>query len=162
MLHFRDDSGAVIERFITWRMKQSFVGREDRNLTAKLLAERPGIFNLALDALDRLRERDWQFLQPASGMEMVEDLRDLASPIRVFVKDHCEIGMENSVKLENLFLKWRTWAALRNEWPGTQEDFSKKLRAAFPSLHSDRPRTVDGKPNHGRKTVMRGVGLRKG
>jgi putative DNA primase/helicase len=162
IMHFRDDSGALVERFITWRMKQSFVGREDRNLTAKLLAERPGIFNLALDALDRLRERGWQFLQPANGVEMVEDLSDLASPIRVFVKDHCEIGMPNSVKLETLFLKRRSWAAQHNQWPSSEEEFSKKLRAAFHHIDSDRPRTFNDKPNLGRKTVLRGIGLRKG
>src|SRR5262249_19420758 len=161
ILHFRDDSGALVERFITWRMKQSFLGREDRNLTAKLLAERPGVFNLALDALDRLRERGWQLLKPASGMEVVEDLKDLTSPITVFVKDRCEIGMQSSVKLETLFLEWRAWAGLHNEWHGTQEDFSKKLRAAFPIIDSARPRTFGGKPNPGRKTVLHGVGLRK-
>src|SRR5262249_42928355 len=51
LLRFQDESGALAGRFLTFRMQQSFYGREDENLTDKLLAERPGILNLALDAL---------------------------------------------------------------------------------------------------------------
>jgi putative DNA primase/helicase len=56
LLKFPDASGALPGRFITFRMTQSFFGREDVNLTEKLLAERPGIFNLALNAFDQLRD----------------------------------------------------------------------------------------------------------
>jgi putative DNA primase/helicase len=160
-LKFQDDSGALAGRFITWQMKQRFEGeRADRGLTEKLLAERPGIFNLAIDALDRLRARGWDFVQPASGGELGEDLRDLASPIRVFVKDRCELSAECSVLLENLYFSWREWAALHGHWAGSCEEFSKKIRAAI-GVASGRPRTVNDKLNSGRKTVLYGIGLRK-
>jgi phage/plasmid-associated DNA primase len=38
LIKFQDDSGALPSRFIVWEMKQSFKGREDLDLTNKLLA----------------------------------------------------------------------------------------------------------------------------
>ena len=49
LLRFQDESGALAGRCLTFRMQQSFFGREDENLTEKLLTERPGILNLAMD-----------------------------------------------------------------------------------------------------------------
>ncbi len=60
-------------RFLIFRMEQSFYGREDEELTDKLLAERPGILNLAMDALDRVRRRG-KLLQSTSGVEMADVL----------------------------------------------------------------------------------------
>jgi putative DNA primase/helicase len=39
LLRLPDESGALPGRFLTFRMRQSFFGREDPNLTEKLLAE---------------------------------------------------------------------------------------------------------------------------
>jgi putative DNA primase/helicase len=86
LLRFQDESGAVAGRFINWRMRETFVGREDPELTGKLLAERAGIMNLALDALDRLRARG-RLLQPESGAEMARNLMTLTSDIVAFVED---------------------------------------------------------------------------
>ena len=70
VLEFRDETGALAERCMTFRMQEQFLGqRADPNLTDKLLAERSGILNLALDALDRLWARG-SLIQPASGIEL--------------------------------------------------------------------------------------------
>jgi hypothetical protein len=61
-------------------MQESFYGREDEDLTAKLLAERPGILNLAIEALDALRARG-KLIQPETGIEMSERLGDLTSDV---------------------------------------------------------------------------------
>jgi putative DNA primase/helicase len=156
LLRFQDDSGALAGRFVSWRMKQSFAGREDLELTQKLLAERSGIFNLALDALDRLRA-EGVFVQHQSGREMAESLEDLTSDIVPFARECCEVGPEYSAFLLALFDLWNGWClrrGIKHGWGPPQ--FSEKLRAQFPNITSSRPR-IDGR----RVTELYGIGRKK-
>jgi hypothetical protein len=86
-----DASGVIASRCMLIRLRQSFLGREDTCLTEKLMGELPGILNWAIEGLRRLRERG-HFVQPASSAEMIELLEDVASPIRRFIKECCEVG----------------------------------------------------------------------
>ena len=61
-------------------MTVPFFGREDPTLTGKLLKEIDGIFNWALEGLDRLRARGY-FDIPASSRDALRHLEDLSSPI---------------------------------------------------------------------------------
>jgi putative DNA primase/helicase len=161
LLQFLDDSGALAERFVLWEMKQSFAGREDRYLTDKLLAELPGILNWALDGLDRLRAKGWQFEQHGSGEEMADALRDLASNIRAFTRDRCTFAVGAQVTLDDVYQAWVGWCRGQNLWHGTKEKFSSDFRAAFPALHIGRNRSVAGVRNTaGRPGVVNGMCLR--
>ena len=156
LLRFQDESGALAGRFNTNRMTQSFLGREDKELTNKLLAERSGILNLALDALDRLRDRG-RLIQPASGLEMGQDLRHLTSDILAFVDECLEVNPNLSATVEQLFAVWNKWCEkrmIRHGWGLPQ--FSEKLRSACPTLRSSRPRK--GGPT--RPTTFLGIGIR--
>jgi putative DNA primase/helicase len=156
LIKFQDDSGALPSRFITWQMRQSFKGREDPSLTAKLLAERPGILNLALEGLDRLRDRD-EFIQPGSGAEMSEELEGLASHISLFVGECCEVGPEYEVQVSELYRAWRHWCTDKGiRYFLAEEQFSQKLKANVHSVVRGRPRA--GGPS--RPTVFIGIGLR--
>jgi putative DNA primase/helicase len=155
LLRFQDDSGALASRFITHKMTKSFLGREDLELTKKLLAERPGILNLALDALDRLRERG-RLIQPASGQEMSENLAALTSDILAFIEERCVQDPSASATVDVLFDVWEGWCEqrrVRHGWGKAQ--FSEKLRAACPSITTSRPR----KGNPGRLVTFIGIGL---
>jgi putative DNA primase/helicase len=157
LLKFPDASGALPGRFIIFRMIETFYGREDPNLTEKLLAERPGIFNLALNAFDQLRERG-RLLQPVSGIEMSESLGELASDISTFVEERCIIHKDKEILLQKLFNAWNLWCSsrgIRHPWGSNQ--FSAKLRAAVPTMRSSRTK----KDNPKRWTTVFGVGLRK-
>ena len=74
-----DSSGALASRFVALVLTRSFYGHENPLLTDELLAEAPGIFNWALDGLDRLTERGY-FVVPTSARESIDALADLASP----------------------------------------------------------------------------------
>jgi putative DNA primase/helicase len=155
LLRFQDDSGALASRFITNRMIETFWGREDLELTTKLLAERSGILNLALDALDRLRSRG-RLIQPSSGLEMSENLTRLTSDVLAFVEECCVIDCEASVTVDKLFSQWEIWCGsrkVRHGWGKNQ--FSEKIRAACPTVTSSRPRVN----NPGRLTTLIGLGL---
>jgi putative DNA primase/helicase len=156
LIRLQDDSGALPSRFITWRMTQSFWDRADPDLTDKLLAERPGILNLCLEALDRLRARN-EFILPGSGAEMSEALEFLASDLALFVTDCCVVGPEHEVLCSEAYLKWREWCAEKGVRYGWGENnFSEKLRAQVPTIRGSRPR----KDNPGRNTTLIGLGLR--
>jgi putative DNA primase/helicase len=77
---FTDSSGALASRFILLTLAQSFYGREDPTLTDALLEKASGIFNWALEGLDRLLERGY-FIQPESAREALRHLEDLSSPV---------------------------------------------------------------------------------
>ena len=55
MPSFVDPSGTLSARLLVLNYNKSFVGREDRGLVERLLAELPGINRWALDGLRRLR-----------------------------------------------------------------------------------------------------------
>jgi putative DNA primase/helicase len=157
LIKLRDDSGALPGRFITFRMTQSFWGREDLTLGDTLKAERPGILNLALDALDQLRDRDY-FLQPQSGLEMARELAELASYITLFVRECCVIGPEHEVYVHTLYSRWQSWCGAKGiRWGIAEPQFSQKIRAAVHTVTDGRPRS-GGK---GRPTLLIGLGLLK-
>jgi hypothetical protein len=79
-----DASTALPSRFIILPLSKSFLGEEDHHLTDRLIAELPGILNWALDGWDRLIKRG-RFLQPPSGLDLIEELEDLGSPVGAFV-----------------------------------------------------------------------------
>jgi putative DNA primase/helicase len=158
LARLQDDSGALPGRFITWRMQQSFKGREDPNLTDKLLAERPGMLNLALEALDRLRARG-HFAQPGSGAEMSENLEFLASAVASFVNECCEVGPEHQVLLGKAYVAWGRWCTMKGvRYAWMENHFSEKLKAAVPTVTTARTR----KDNPNRLTMLFGIRIRPG
>ena len=75
-----DASGAMAGRFIVLTLCNNFYGREDTDLTDKLVTERTGILRWALTGLERLQRRG-HFVQPSSSSEAIQELEDLGSPV---------------------------------------------------------------------------------
>ena len=63
-----DAGAAFASRLLILILRESFLGRENRNLTNELLSEIPGIANWALEGLKRLRARG-HFIQPDAGKD---------------------------------------------------------------------------------------------
>jgi putative DNA primase/helicase len=108
---FTDASGALASRFIVLVLTNTFLGREDPALTDTLLAESPGIFNWALDGLDRLLARGY-FEQPAVSRDAMQRLEDLASPVSAFVRDCCVIDPIREIAKDDLWAAWKDWCIL--------------------------------------------------
>jgi putative DNA primase/helicase len=151
---FSDRSGALVDRMIYVSFRQSFFGREDVALTDKLLSELPGIFNWALDGLERLNGRG-RFTQPDSGLHEQEATRRLADPVGAFLEDWCVVEPAEEIMLDHLYLKFRTWCESegRDRDSTTKEIFSRDLRSKLECLTSRRTR-VNGKF----VTVLTGIG----
>ena len=129
-----DASGALAGRFLILRLTDSFFGREDRELTKKLLVELPGILNWAIGGWHRLRERG-HFHMPQSVEDAVQDLENLASPVRAFVQKACIVRAGCRVSLDDLYGEWRKWCTQdgRN-LVGTKQSFGRNLAAAVPGV----------------------------
>jgi putative DNA primase/helicase len=134
-----DASGALASRFLIITMRRSFLGREDTNLRSALLPELPGIFRWAVDGWRRLHERG-HFLTPASSTEAAQELDEIASPIRTFLRENCETGPGFEVERGMIFNAWACWCKERGRDPGSIESFARDLRAAVPTISSSQPR----------------------
>jgi putative DNA primase/helicase len=146
----QDSSGAFTGRMIVLRLSESFYGREDQQLSDRLMDEREGILHWAIDGWKRLRERS-HFVQPESGMELVQQLNELASPILSFVEDRCEVDDCYTITVQDLYLGWCEWCKEVGREPTTTQTFGRDLSALLPRLRlrqtrigAHRVRTYDG------------------
>lgn len=139
---FSDASAALANRFLPFKFSNSFLGKEDHGLTARLLKELPGIVIWALDGLGRLNQRGY-FQRPTSADELAADLVDQTSPIRAFVQEQCVIGEHAQADRDDLFKAWKTWCeAQGRDHAGTKVSFGRQLSAAFPGIKRSQPRGV--------------------
>ena len=153
----RDTSGALASRFIILTLTESWFGREDHDLTDKLLAELPSILLWALEGWTELQEQG-HFTQPGSSADAIRELEDLSSPMGAFLRDRCETGSGCSIDRDELFGGWKSWCEEQGrDRPGTKATFGRDLRAAVPTLRESRPRT-GGRQSRSRR--YEGVTLR--
>jgi putative DNA primase/helicase len=146
---FLDPSGAIASRFVVVETIKSFLGHEDRGLTAALLTELPGILNWSLVGLDRITRGP--FTTPQSSEAAIVALQDLISPVSAFVRDMCERGPHQSAKVSDLFDGWRRWCETNGHPPGSLQTFGRDLRTVV-RIQSFQP--------HGQGRWYRGIGLK--
>lgn len=153
-----DPSGALMSRYIVLQMRQSFLGREDRSLDAALAAELPGVLNWAIEGWRRLRA-EGRLAQPASSLALVQAMDRLASPIKAFLDEECQMGAALSVAKDDLYRRFKHWAEDADyTWRGSKELFGKNLQAAVGQhIRETRP-NLGGK----RQWAWAGIGLRPG
>jgi putative DNA primase/helicase len=121
---FSDSSGALAGRFMMTLLRESFYGRENPALMRELLEEAPGIFNWALEGLDRLRQRGY-FVTPSAAREAQRHLEDLASPVGAFVRDRCAVGPAFEIDKDALWGAWKAWCLDEGrDRPGTKAVFA--------------------------------------
>jgi putative DNA primase/helicase len=129
-----DSSGAFANRLIILRFTESFLGKEDDELTAKLLPELPGIAIWAIAGLARLKASG-RFIQPQGSVELLQAVADLASPIKMFLRECCEEGPDYSVQRSALYEAYVEWD--KNQGRQKHDNaavFGRNLRAALPKL----------------------------
>lgn len=150
---FGDASGAIAGRFLVLRFTKSFLGREDLDLDRKLAAELPGILNWCLAGLSRLGTQG-RFTEPEDSPDAIVRMGDLASPVKAFIREHCETGGLFSEPSENVWDMWKIWCANNGRQPGLKQMLSRDLDAALDVFRVTHPRGETG------KQVTTWVGLR--
>ena len=138
---FGDSSAAIIGRFVTLTMTESFLGREDHALLSRLIPELPGILLWALAGLDRLVRNDNRFTVPQSSEQTVRTMHDLTSPIGAFLRDRCTFGPGHRVIVADLYDAWCAWCKEQGrDHPGNVQTFGRNLQSAAPGLRISSPR----------------------
>jgi putative DNA primase/helicase len=131
-----DAAGAIASRFIILMLTKSFYGKEDLTLTDKLLTELPGILNWALAGLDRLRNRGY-FKMPKASLAAIRQLEDLASPVRAFLRDCCDVTDPSAkANVKHLYKAYRYWSEERGMRVKNSIVFGRDLRAVQPQIGS--------------------------
>ena len=154
VLQLTEDSNALTGRMIVLRMTQSFYGKEDTDLASKLMKELSGIFNWAMVGEHRRIARGGHFLQPKSGLELLEVMEELSNPLKVFIEDVLILDETAEIDKDELFAVFKHWAHRKSIHPGTDLSFKKKFMAATQEhkIHSAVSRL-----NGERRNVYRGV-----
>jgi putative DNA primase/helicase len=85
----------------------------------------------------------------------MEEMDELSSPIKAFLKDCCIVEPGRTVPVDELYGAWCKWCEQQGrEHKGTKPSFGRDLGAAIPGLGQSQPRTT-----FGRVRVYEGVGL---
>lgn len=128
-------------------LRETFLGREDLNLSGKLLAELPGILRWALEGLDRL-ENSGQFTSPMSSADLRDVVEASGSPIKAFVEECCEFGSDLTVEVSGLFAAWQMWNSMQGGQSYNMAHFGRQMMSAYPKLQKKQIRVGEKKPNH--------------
>jgi putative DNA primase/helicase len=134
-----DPSNALRRRTLMLPFLQSFEGREDTSLDAKLERETPGIANWALDGLRRLRLQG-KFTLPTASEDLLARFCQLSSPIKTFVEETCTIDPEETVNVNTLYAAYRKWTVESGHSPASKNQFGEQLRTAVPAVSKRRVR----------------------
>jgi putative DNA primase/helicase len=149
---------ALANRLIVLEMTESFLGREDPTLKERLLAELPGILLWALAGYRRLLDRG-RFEMPDSSARVVQELKDLSSPIAQFVAELCRLGEGMSVRGDDLYDAYCRWSERRNDIrPLNRAHFGRNLHSAFPGVRPSR-RSDPQVGGVGKRSYYEGIAL---
>ena len=121
-----DNAGALRRRLLAVKTPNSFVGREDVDLDAKLAEELPAFVNLALAAYRRLVTRGG-FVQPTSGEELLGLMRENSSYLANFIEDCCELGPDLVEGKAEVYAKWKDWCAAKGHKATAENKFASDL-----------------------------------
>jgi putative DNA primase/helicase len=110
--NLQDAGGVLQSRFIKLDFKETFWGREDVNLRAKLQAELPGIANRCLAAYRRLSARG-RFEQPSAGLELERKIAARVNPFAAFMQD-CWVQAEGEAgpTAGEFYTAFSTWCTM--------------------------------------------------
>lgn len=151
-----DSSGAIVSRMLPIETTVSFEANPDRGLRRKLDAELAGIFNWALDGLDRLNDADrgGEFTEPESSRSLLDEIDNMASPVTQFIDDMCVFDADEFVPDDDLYHLWRAWCASDGLVAGSKKLFMAKVRAAYGKKIEPRKRGSSGKQKRGFVGIM--------
>lgn len=131
MPRFLDASGAVVSRFMAVKLEQSYLGREDSTLGARIREEMPGVLNWALEGLYRL-EQQGKFTAPATMDDMLQQMQATAAPAMTFLEERYTITADpdDRVELAEVHRAYKGWCEEQGTKPMAQTEFMRRLDAA--------------------------------
>jgi putative DNA primase/helicase len=139
-----DASAAIVGRFVVLMSVMSWLGKEDVELEDAIRQELAGVLNWSLDGLRRLVENGNRFTRAPAFDEVIREMRDLASPVNAFVRQDCEVGVNLTVKVDDLYAAYRKWAEANGHRIQAKETFGRDLLALPLGIRKTHPRDKEG------------------
>lgn len=106
---FPDNAGALTTRALILHFPNTFAGREDAGLEARLIAEAPNILPWCLAGLMRLNANK-MFTVPKASLKAMSTLRKITNNATGFVEGWCELGAGLSTPEDDLYDAWNAWS----------------------------------------------------
>jgi len=131
-----DQARALEPRLNIIALRESYVGREDRELKEKIVSELPGAMNRALEGLARLM-KNMRFTEPKDSIQMAEEFRMITTPLATFLEECCIMGDHTCSKHE-LYDCWKVWCEYNGMRPGTVTQLQQRLLSYSISIRSDK------------------------
>ena len=133
-LRFRDRSDGIWRRLIPLPFTVSIPDdQQDRELLAKLLAERSGIFNWSVVGLGRLR-RHGRFTEPAICRSALDDYRKESNPARAFLLEHVCLRPLARTDCSSLYQQYRWACECNGDGALNERTFGKEIPRVFPAV----------------------------
>lgn len=89
---------------------------------------------------------------------MLDQLDELASPIKAFLRERCIVSPGASIDTGYLFSEWQDWCRISNrEHPGTVQTFGRNLSAAVPGIEAKQYRVNGERGRHYMGVRLRSV-----
>lgn len=132
--NFKDPSGALLRRLQVLVFKQSFVGKEDAQLTDKLLRELSGIFNWAIQGLALLQREDDGFKMTRAMKGELGIIKEIMQPVDTCLGEIAIADPKGFVSYSDLYEKsYKTWCGEVGSYPTKRASFLQETLAHFPA-----------------------------
>jgi putative DNA primase/helicase len=136
---FDDPSGALANRFLIFPFTESFQGREDYGLEARLMKEIQGIMVWAINGLKRLQSNNMRFSDVQEVNDLIADTRRDMFPLADFVEECCIVGNGLTVSNADLYKAYKYWTKEHdNKYVMSDVKFGKTLKSSYLNVHGYR------------------------
>ncbi len=136
-----DEGGALRRRLLIVLFPNSFEGKEDRQLSKKLDAELPGIFNRVWHRLKCLRAKGDVFTHPKSSDAIRDEFLALVSPFKAFADEWCRVEPKASEDISVMLNAYQLWRHHREQEVDLELKsglFCRGLKSAIPTVNTGR------------------------
>lgn len=125
----RDFSDAVFRRAIILTFNRKFEGDAcDTQLAEKLIAELPGILNLALHAIAGVLTRK-AFTEPASSLAAKASWKLESDQVAQFVEECCLLHKDYEISSQEVYARYKSWAQEAGSFrPLNRKNFTNRLK----------------------------------
>lgn len=117
--------------------------KQDKELLDKLFNERSEIFSLAVDALQALYERNYQFTQPVDTRHFLNAYAETQSSVHAFLKDWCVVKDGSYIFSKDLCESYREYCSL-NGFDPVKNQVMQSMIVTLPGISRGRIR-AEGK-----------------
>ncbi len=124
----QDESDAIVDRFVPFRMTRTFRGVEDLGLKNRLIAELPGIVNWAFQGLSRLDQSGERIAPPKSGESILTTMRENVSNVSMWMEECCELGDNCRCTRGEVMASYKQWCDRNFEKPISNKKVFEYLR----------------------------------